>query len=58
MKQGEKNRMKTTEEKLSKFVEIWELLRLVLANNLAVGRDNPKNYYINLFKLFLVKLMK
>ena len=45
-------------EKLSKFVEIWELLRLVLANNLAVGRDNPKKYYINLFKLFLVKLMK
>ena len=54
----EGRQLKVPKEKLSKFVEIWELLRLVLANNLAVGRDNPKKYYINLFKLFLVKLMK
>lgn len=55
---NEGRQLNVPKEKLSKFVEIWELLRLVLANNLAVGRDNPKKYYINLFKLFLVKLMK
>ena len=40
---NEGRQLNVPKEKLSKFVEIWELLRLVLANNLAVGRDNPKN---------------
>ena len=45
-------------EKISKCIEIWKLLRQVLANNLAAGRNNSKKYYAGLFKLFLVKLMK
>ena len=45
-------------DKLIIFIEIWKLLRQILANNLAAGRNNSKKYYANLFKLFLVKLMK
>ena len=45
-------------EKLGKFIKIWKLLRPVLANSLAAGRNNSKKYYAGLFKLFLVKLMK
>lgn len=45
-------------ERLSKFIEIWDLFRQVLANNIAAGRNNSKKYYTGLFELFLVKLMK
>ena len=55
---NEGRQLNVPKEKLSKFIEIWKLFRQVLANNLAVGRDNSKKYYVNLFKLFLVKLMK
>lgn len=54
----EGRQLNVPKEKLIKFIEIWKLFRQVLANNMAAGRDNSKKYYANLFKLFLVKLMK
>ena len=52
---NEGRQLNVPKEKLSKFVEVWELLRLVLANNLAVGRDNSKKYYANLFKFINIR---
>ena len=54
----EGRQLNVPKEKLIKFIEIWELLRQILANNIAAGKNNSKKYYADLFKLFLVKLMK
>ena len=54
----EGRQLNVSKKKLIKFIEIWELLRQVLANNIAAGRNNSQKYYVDLFKLFLVKLMK
>ena len=54
----ESRQVNVPKDKLIKFIEIWKLFRQVLANNLAAGRDNSKKYYVNLFKLFLIKLME
>ena len=42
------------EKKLSKFVETWELLRQVLANNIAAGKRQSKEYYVEVIQMFLV----
>ena len=55
---NEGRQLNVSKKKLIKFIEIWELLRQILANNIAAGRNNSQNYYADLFKLFLVKLMK
>ena len=39
---------------LSQFVETWELLRQVLANNIAARRTNSKKYYAKVIKTILV----
>ena len=54
---SEGRQLNVPKEKLIKFIEIWELLRQILANNIAAGKNNSKKYYADLFKLFLVKLM-
>lgn len=42
------------DKKLSQFVETWELLRQVLANNIAARRTNSKKYYAKVIKTILV----
>ena len=42
------------DKKLSQFVETWELLRQVLANNIAARRTNSKKYYTKVIKIVLV----
>ena len=44
------------DKKLSQFVETWELLRQVLANNIAARRTNSKKYYAKVIKSILVNL--
>ncbi len=46
------------EKKLSKFVETWELLRQVLANNIAAGKRQSEAYYADVIKMFLVDQMR
>lgn len=47
-----------SEKKLSKFVETWELLRQVLANNIAAGKGQTEEYYADVIKMFLVNQIK
>ena len=42
------------DKKLSQFVETWELLRQVLANNIAARRTNSKKYYAKVIKTILI----
>ncbi len=42
------------DKKLRQFVETWELLRQVLANNIAARRTNSKKYYTKVIKIVLV----
>ena len=46
------------EKKLSKFIETWELLRHVLANNITAGKKQSEEYYADVIKMFLVDQMK
>ena len=46
------------DKKLSKFVETWELLRQVLANNIAAGKEQSEEYYADVIKMFLVNQMR
>ena len=46
------------EKKLIIFVETWELLRQVLANNIAAGKKQSEEYYAGVIKMFLVDQMK
>ena len=45
------------DKKLCKFVETWELLRQVLANNIAAGKEQSEKYYADVIKMFLVDQM-
>ena len=45
------------DKKLCKFVETWELLRQVLANNIAAGKEQSEEYYADVIKMFLVDQM-
>jgi DNA-binding protein len=45
------------DKKLCKFVETWELLRQVLANNIAAGKKQSEEYYADVIKMFLVDQM-
>ena len=45
------------DKKLRKFIESWELLRLVLANNIAAGKKQSEEYYADVIKMFLVDQM-
>ena len=47
-----------SDKKLCKFVETWELLRQVLANNIAAGKKQSEEYYADVIKMFLVDQMK
>jgi hypothetical protein len=46
------------DKKLCKFVETWELLRQVLANNIAAGKEQSEEYYADVIKMFLVNQMR
>ena len=46
------------DKKLRKFIESWELLRLVLANNIAAGKKQSEEYYADVIKMFLVNQMR
>ena len=46
------------EKKLRKFIETWELLRQVLANNIAAGKRQSEEYYADVIKMFLVDQMR
>ena len=45
------------DKKLRKFIESWELLRQVLANNIAAGKKQSEEYYADVIKMFLVDQM-
>lgn len=45
------------DKKLRKFIESWELLRQVLANNIAAGKEQSEEYYADVIKMFLVDQM-
>ncbi len=46
------------DKKLCKFIETWELLRQVLANNIAAGKKQSEEYYAGVIKMFLVDQMR